>query len=87
MTTHPLPTDLLITYSDSVLFGLTSTVQICWHVAALTYDKNILLPFKLHTSRNSLSLAGSIEQEIQEALWRSCRTLTAPIALSFPLWS
>lgn len=61
-------------------------VQICWHVATLTYDKNILLPFKLLTPRTSLF--GRVHQtNAQEAHWRPRRTLTAPTALSFPLWS
>jgi hypothetical protein len=55
MTTHPRPTVLLITYPSIVLFGMAPIlVQICRHVATLTYDKNILLPFKLLTPHTSL---------------------------------
>jgi hypothetical protein len=53
LITHPLPTDLLITYPDSVLFGLIPTVQICWHVVTLTYDKKHTASLQLHTSRAS----------------------------------
>jgi hypothetical protein len=51
----PRLTVLLITYPSSVLFGMVPiTVQICRHVATLTYDKNILLPFNLFTPHTSL---------------------------------
>src|ERR1700744_743541 len=86
MTTQSLPTVLLITYPSSVLFGMVPTMQICRHVATLTYDKNILLPFRLLTPRTSLF--GRVHQtNVQEAHWRPCRTLTVTTALSFPLWS